>query len=190
MSLLNENEAALFILKGSFSFGLVLHILSILIRIYWIIYGPTLLLAVLPYTAMEVLFIYYSSMTIYIKSSNKVKSWVKIFSMISVLSCFSLIAICLSLDLILGNNLEDMDVSSLRSLLKLLCIILWAGPLISNVTFIGICWITKKTPPSISLQTYQEAPMYDWKHSKHSASELFSESTEYETNISSINSFA
>ena len=162
MGLMNENELAGYFLKGSFGFGLILHILSIITRLFLIFNGPTLLMYLLPYMVMEVFFMYTSSMKVFNKSVPLAKTWVKVFAVINVLSFVTLIGFLLTFDTILGKSLEDSHISTIRSLMKLFCIILLSGPLISNTSFLGLCGISKQTQPSVSFDNFKATPINDW----------------------------
>ena len=163
MSLMDENDLADYFLKGSFGFGLILHILSIITRLYLIFNGPIFLMCLLPYMVMEVMFLYTSSMTIFNKSASLGKTWVKVFSVVNVLSFTTLIGFLLTFDTILGESMKDTHISTIRSLIKLVCIILLTGPLISNTTFLGFSSISKHTQISVSFDNLNSAPINDWK---------------------------
>ncbi|CAI2381702.1 unnamed protein product [Moneuplotes crassus] len=186
MKLIDENELPRSFLKISFAIGFILHLLSIIIRAFIIQNGPKLLLGLIPYMIMEIFFLYASSMTIYISQAPLGRPWMQLFSMVNVLSFMTLIGLLLTSDAVFGENLEETNLSTIKSLMKLLCITLLSGPLISNTSFLGFCCISKLPKGCFDLVQIQDCSSPSLKQKCIRNHELLSDSTEYATNLSSL----
>ena len=93
MKHMGEIKLASSFLKVVYSFGLVLPILSMLCRVYLIVYGPSQLMALAPYILMEVKFLHDSFTDMMTPSPRNGLSWMTVFSAVNVITISSALAI-------------------------------------------------------------------------------------------------
>ena len=141
MAQMGENEFTNWILRGIYCFGLVLHILSLACRTYLVAYGPIQLMALAPYTLVELLFIYGSFIHLLKTSRSKPSIWMKAFSSVNTVTILFLFILSFCFCVIADYGLEK-EMESVRTLQKLLCLVFLTGPLITNSAFLGYSYLS------------------------------------------------
>ena len=82
---MSDSEMVTMALKIAYAAGFVLHILSIALRIYLILYGPIQFVSLIPYMLLEVIFLVKSMKVIFISSTKGRIAWAKTFALINSL---------------------------------------------------------------------------------------------------------
>ena len=142
---MSDNDLTKTILKAAFTIGLLLHILSIIMRVYLIIYGPIQFLSLLPYMLMEGIFLMKSIHAIYVTSSKNGTTWLKTFSIINVFLIMLLFIASILFEFLLKENSKSGGRPPTFNVAKVVCIIFLSGPLITNSAFLGCAYLSTNT---------------------------------------------
>ena len=152
---MGDNKIITIALKIAYTTGFVLHVLSILFRMYLILYGPIQFISLIPYMLMEAIFLLKSIKEIFVSSARSRTAWVKTFAMINSLLFLLLFIICIFYSRLIKRFYAEEHESPTWNIVKVIWIIFLSGPLVTNSAFLGITYL------SISKKS-KEVPNIPW----------------------------
>ena len=181
---MGNSELTKITLKIAFTVGFILHVLSIITRIYLFIYGPPQFITLLPYMIMEWMFLTKSIHAIYVTPSKNGTTWLKTFAIINVFLILLLFIASILFEILLKGNTKDSNLPPTFNVVKVVWIIFLSGPLITNSAFLGVAYLSTtikiKDIPNIPWSYHYQ----DWHRYKISDKSLSSKSTDEPTQYS------